>query len=59
MVHDFPGNLNSLNQEAAQILGGITRIIFEHTLLPVFSPFQSERTIADAADTMRSPLQKT
>lgn len=53
--HDFPGNLDSLNQSAQDTWGSPESIIFQHTILPLFSPFQSDKRIHEAVLAMKSP----
>ncbi|MCP2024269.1 UNVERIFIED_ORG: hypothetical protein J2Y76_005184 [Pseudomonas reinekei] len=55
MAHDFPCNLSSLKSPAAACWGSPLSIIQEHTLLPMFCPFQSEERIQAAIKTMASP----
>lgn len=52
--HDFPGNLDSLSQSARSTWGSPESIIFQHTILPLFSPFQSAERIHEAVLAMRS-----
>ncbi|WP_223434145.1 MULTISPECIES: TnsD family transposase [unclassified Pseudomonas] len=54
ITHDFPCNLDALNSQAKAIWGGPTSIISEHTILPVFFPFQSEQQISAVVETMKS-----
>jgi hypothetical protein len=39
--HDFPRNLSSLNKSAISAWGSAEEIIDEHTIAPIFFPFQS------------------
>jgi hypothetical protein len=55
ITHDFPGNLDSLNSRAAAHWGDVESIIHDHTIFPVFCPFQSESRIAAVETLMRSP----
>jgi hypothetical protein len=55
VTHDFPGNLDRLNSQAAIYWGDVESVIHGHTILPVFCPFQSESQIAAVESLMRSP----
>ena len=55
MTHDFPGNLDALNNHTATFWGDVTSIIHEHTILPMFCPFQSKAQIDAVESAMRSP----
>ncbi|WAB98060.1 TnsD family Tn7-like transposition protein [Pseudomonas putida] len=50
--HDFPSKLNSLPQKAKEVWGSPFNIITEHTILPLFFPFQSKERIEDIFDTV-------
>lgn len=52
MQHDFPSRLNSLPQKAKEVWGSPFNIITEHTILPLFFPFQSKERIEDIFDTV-------
>lgn len=52
MQHDFPSKLNSLPQKAKEVWGSPSEIIEEHTILPLFFPFQSKEKIKDVFDTV-------
>ncbi|MFF7063596.1 TnsD family Tn7-like transposition protein [Pseudomonas sp. NPDC008258] len=43
-THDFPCNLKNLVSKARMAWGNAEKIIFEHTITPIFFPFQSERS---------------
>ncbi|MBH3362214.1 TnsD family Tn7-like transposition protein [Pseudomonas sp. URMO17WK12:I11] len=43
-THDFPCNLKNLVSKARMAWGNAENIIFEHTITPIFFPFQSERS---------------
>ncbi|WP_099431271.1 TnsD family Tn7-like transposition protein [Pseudomonas mosselii] len=53
-THDFPFNLDSLNECARNAWGDTTSIIFQHTILPLFFPFQSPQNIEQTLDTLKS-----
>jgi len=53
--HDFPFNLEALNDKAKASWGDSTSIILEHTILPFFFPFQSPQHVAQAIATLKSP----
>lgn len=53
-THDFPFNLDTLNEGARNAWGDTTSIIFQHTILPLFFPFQSPQHIEHAVDTLKS-----
>jgi hypothetical protein len=55
ITHDLPGNLDALNDHVIASLGDAKSIISHHTILPIFSPFQSAANIAAAELSMRSP----
>ncbi|WP_081492789.1 TnsD family Tn7-like transposition protein [Pseudomonas donghuensis] len=44
-AHDFPKNLNLLNERARSCWGSPDNIICEHTISPIFFPFQSPENI--------------
>lgn len=52
--HDFPFNLDALNEKARVTWGDSTSIIFRHTILPLFFPFQSPQHVAQAVATLKS-----
>ena len=52
MQHDFPSRLNSLPQNAKEVWGSPFNIITEHTILPLFFPFQTRKRIEDIFDTV-------
>lgn len=52
--HDLPFNLAALNNDAQAVWGPPRSIIFEHTILPVFLPFQSAQHAAAAIQAMES-----
>lgn len=51
--HDFPFNLDALNEKARLTWGDSTSIIFRHTILPFFIPFQSPQHVAQAVATLK------
>ncbi|VVN98478.1 TnsD family Tn7-like transposition protein [Pseudomonas fluorescens] len=54
VTHDFPCNLDALNRPAQAIWGDSLSIMREHTILPVFFPFQSDQHIAAVIQTVKS-----
>jgi hypothetical protein len=44
-AHDFPHNLNLLNKDAILAWGTPEKIICEHTISPIFFPFQSSENV--------------
>ena len=54
ITHDFPCNLDALNSQTKAAWGDPMSIICEHTILPVFFPFQSEQQIAAVVQTMKN-----
>lgn len=54
ITHDFPCNLSFLNRHALSLWGDPEAIIYEHTILPMFFPFQAEDHIAAVVQAMRS-----
>ena len=54
-AHDFPFNLEALNDIAKSSWGDPTSIILGHTILPFFFPFQSAVHIEQAIATLKSP----
>lgn len=54
ITHDFPCNLDALNSQTKAAWGDPMSIICEHTILPVFFPFQSEQQISAAVQTMKT-----
>ncbi|WP_158283929.1 TnsD family Tn7-like transposition protein [Pseudomonas sp. OV226] len=54
ITHDFPCNLDALNSQAQAAWGDPISIIREHTILPLFFPFQSEQQIAAVVRTMKN-----
>lgn len=52
--HDFPRNLNSLNKNAIAAWGSVDEIIDEHTIAPIFFPFQSTEHISAHIEAMKS-----
>lgn len=50
--HDFPSKLNSLPQKAKEVWGSPFNIITDHTILPLFFPFQSKERVEDVFDTV-------
>lgn len=59
LPHDFPCYLDSLTQEAKECWGGPLTIIQEHTIFPMFCPFQSEERVKAALEAMYSPRLDT
>lgn len=53
--HDLPGNLDSLRSEVRDTWGSSESIIFQHTILPLFLPFQSGAIVRDSVLSMRGP----
>lgn len=53
--HDLPGNLDSLRSVVRDTWGPPQSIIFQHTILPLFIPFQSEARVRDSVLSMRGP----
>ena len=53
-THDFPCNLDALNSLAQAVWGDSLSIMREHTILPIFFPFQSDPQIADVFQTVKS-----
>lgn len=51
-AHDLPFNLAALNGAAAASWGSARSIIFEHTILPFFLPFQSAHHEVEAMQVM-------
>ncbi|MGY3170874.1 hypothetical protein ACVWYU_000247 [Pseudomonas sp. TE12234] len=47
ITQDFPRNLGSLTTQAPSAWGDPTSIIREHTILPLFFPFQSDQQIPE------------
>jgi hypothetical protein len=57
ITHDFPRNLGTLTSQAPSAWGDSTSIIREHTILPLFFPFQSDQQIPElvqSAETAQS-----
>ncbi|NUT74137.1 hypothetical protein HNO86_03665 [Pseudomonas sp. C1C7] len=54
ITHDFPCNLDALNSQARAAWGDPMSIINEHTILPVFFPFQAEEQISAVVQTMKN-----
>lgn len=52
--HDFPRNLNSLNKNAIAAWGSVEEIIDEHTIAPMFFPFQSTEHMSAHIEAMKS-----
>ncbi|CAG8870737.1 TnsD family Tn7-like transposition protein [Pseudomonas fluorescens] len=52
--HDFPFNLDTLKSNGFAAWGNSESIIAGHTILPLFSPFQSESNIQAAIASMKS-----
>jgi hypothetical protein len=52
--HDFPYNLDALNEQSLSAWGNPKTIICQHTILPMFFPFQSEANINSAILAMQS-----
>lgn len=52
--HDFPYNLDALNEQTLSVWGSPKTIICQHTILPLFFPFQSEANINAVIQAMRS-----
>ena len=55
-THDLPYNLSALNPAAMSAWGDPRSIILEHTILPVFLPFQSAKNALEAFQAMESPV---
>ncbi|PHN22821.1 TnsD family Tn7-like transposition protein [Pseudomonas sp. ICMP 561] len=53
IIHDFPGNLNALDHKLTACWGCSHTIIHEHTILPVFCPFQAPQRVEAAENLMR------
>ena len=57
MTQDFPRNLGSLTTQAPSAWGDPTSIIREHTILPLFFPFQSDQQIPELTQSSeRAPI---
>ncbi|UVL40425.1 TnsD family transposase [Pseudomonas sp. B21-040] len=56
MTQDFPHNLGSLTTQAPSAWGDPTSIIREHTILPLFFPFQSDQQIPELAQSSERAL---
>lgn len=54
-AHDFPNNLAALNDSARAAWGNPLSIILEHTILPLFFPFQSDQTQTEALQALCGP----
>ncbi|OLS60519.1 hypothetical protein PSEMO_46160 [Pseudomonas putida] len=54
-THDLPYNLLALNSAAKKSWGDPRSIILEHTILPLFLPFQSSQHATQALSAMKSP----
>ncbi|WP_434706551.1 hypothetical protein J3Q07_15255 [Pseudomonas sp. D4-18] len=54
-AHDFPNNLNLLNKGAMIAWGSPEQIICEHTISPIFFPFQSSEHIQALKDALLGP----
>jgi hypothetical protein len=55
-AHDFPHNLNLLNKDAMVAWGSPEEIICEHTISPIFFPFQSSEHVQELKDALLGPL---
>jgi len=53
IIHDFPSNLNALDPNVKNCWGGSHSIIHEHTILPLFFPFQAPQRVEAAETLMR------
>ncbi|NWB90301.1 TnsD family Tn7-like transposition protein [Pseudomonas agarici] len=54
-AHDFPNNLNLLNKGAMIAWGSPEQIICEHTISPIFFPFQSSEHVQALKDALLGP----
>lgn len=54
-AHDFPFNLDALHGEVEATWGDATSIILDHTILPLFFPFQSRAHVEEVIQALRSP----
>jgi len=52
-AHDFPKNLNFLSNEAKLVWGNADEIICEHTISPIFFPFQSPEHVCALKQAMK------
>lgn len=55
IIHDFPSNLNALDPNITTCWGGSHSIIHEHTIMPLFCPFQAPLRVEAAETLMRGP----
>ncbi|MHC6228178.1 TnsD family Tn7-like transposition protein [Pseudomonas sp. X10] len=55
VAHDFPFNLDALQGEIKATWGDATSIILDHTILPLFFPFQSRAHVEEVIEALRSP----
>lgn len=55
VAHDFPFNLDALHGEVKATWGNATSIILNHTILPLFFPFQSREHVKEVIEGLRSP----
>lgn len=53
--HDFPKNLNSLSDRATSCWGSPDEIICDHTISPLFFPFQSSENILKLKEALSGP----
>lgn len=54
ITHDFPCNLSALNSQALALWGKPETIIYKHTIVPIFFPFQAVENIAAVMQAMHS-----
>jgi len=51
--HDLPYGLKTLQTSAFQRWGNVETLLFQHTILPIFVPFQSQLNIGKAVETLK------
>lgn len=54
-THDFPSNLNLLTDFAKLVWGTSDEIISEHTIAPIFFPFQSSNHVKELKQALMGP----
>lgn len=55
LAHDLPKNLNLLSEDAKPAWGTTDTIIIDHTIAPIFFPFQSSEHVADLKHALSGP----
>ena len=55
--HDFPSHLANFSEITQDLFGDIDKLIYEHTIFPIFAPFLSRVAVNDAIQNMTNGVR--